>query len=79
MDGESGYTRRGLLRATGGATVAVAVASAAGTAAAQTDFGGWLSGVGNYDREVVDATGPASVTGEVGAHANGRAFGAGSY
>jgi halocyanin-like protein len=77
MDGESGYTRRGLLRATGGATVAVAVASAAGTAAAQTDFGGWLSGVGNYDGTVVDATGQASVTVEVGVQANGGAFGFG--
>jgi halocyanin-like protein len=77
MDGESGYTRRGLLRATGGATVAVAVASAAGTAAAQTDFGGWLSDVGNYDGTVVDATGQASVTVEVGVQANGGAFGFG--
>ncbi|MFT4882116.1 MAG: halocyanin-like protein [Natronomonas sp.] len=75
MDGESGYTRRGLLRATSGATAAVAVASAAGTAAAQTDFDGWLSDVGNYDGTVVDATGQEAVTVEVGVQANDGALG----
>ncbi len=77
MEGESGYTRRGVLRATGGATAAVAVASAAGTAAAQTDFDGWLSDVGNYDGTVVDATGQEAVTVEVGVQANGGALGFG--
>lgn len=77
MDGESAYTRRGVLRAAGGATAAVAVASAAGPAAAQTDFDGWLSDVGNYDGTVVDATGEDEVTVEVGVQANGGAFGFG--
>ncbi|WP_159899370.1 halocyanin domain-containing protein [Salinirussus salinus] len=77
MDGESAYTRRGLLRAAGGATAAVAVASAAGPAAAQTDFDGWLSDVGNYDGTVVDATGQEEATVEVGVEANGGAYGFG--
>jgi len=77
MDRESAYTRRGLLRAAGGATAAVAVASAAGPAAAQTDFDGWLSDVGNYDGTVVDATGQDEVTVDVGVQANGGAFGYG--
>ena len=77
MDGETAFTRRGLLRAAGGATAAVAVASAAGTAAAQTDFDGWLSDVGNYDGTVVDATGQEEVTVDVGVQANGGAFGFG--
>ena len=77
MDGESAYTRRGLLRAAGGATAAVAVASAAGPAAAQTDFDGWLSDVDNYDGTVVDATGQEEATVEVGVEANGGAYGFG--
>ena len=77
MDGESAYTRRGLLGAAGGATAAVAVASAAGPAAAQTDFDGWLSDVDNYDGTVVDATGQDNVTVEVGVQANGGAYGFG--
>ena len=74
MDGETAYTRRGLLKAGVGATAAVAAASAVGTAAAQTDFDGWLSNVGNYDGTVVDATGQDSVTVEVGAQGNGGAY-----
>ncbi|MEF8886240.1 MAG: halocyanin domain-containing protein [Haloarculaceae archaeon] len=77
MDEESAYTRRGLLRAGAGATAAVAIASAAGPAAAQTDFDGWLSNVDNYDGTVVDATGQDEVTVEVGVQANGGAFGFG--
>lgn len=77
MDGESAYTRRGLLRAAGGATAAVAVASAAGPAAAQTEFDGWLSDVDNYDGTVVDATGQEEATVEVGVEANGGAYGFG--
>jgi halocyanin-like protein len=77
MDRENAYTRRGLLRAAGGATAAVAVASAAGPAAAQTDFDGWLSNVGNYDGTVVDATGQDEATVEVGVQANGGAYGFG--
>jgi halocyanin-like protein len=77
MDRENAYTRRGLLRTAGGATAAVALASAAGPAAAQTDFDGWLSNVGNYDGTVVDATGQDEVTVEVGVQANGGAFGFG--
>lgn len=77
MDRENAYTRRGLLRTAGGATAAVALASATGPAAAQTDFGGWLSDVGNYDGTVVDATGQDEVTVEVGVQANGGAFGFG--
>ncbi len=77
MDRESAFTRRGLLRAGAGATAAVAVASAAGTTAAQTDFDGWLSDVGNYDGTVVDATGQDQVTVDVGVQANGGAFGFG--
>lgn len=74
MDRESAYTRRGLLRTAGGATAAVALASAAGPAAAQTDFGGWLSDVGNYDGTVVDATGQEEATVEVGVQGNGGAY-----
>jgi halocyanin-like protein len=74
MDRKSAYTRRGLLRTAGGATAAVAIASAAGPAAAQTDFGGWLSDVSNYDGTVVDATGQEEATVEVGVQGNGGAY-----
>jgi len=74
MDRESAYTRRGVLRAGAGATAAVAVASTAGTAAAQTEFDGWLSDVGNYDGTVVDATGQDQVTAAVGVQGNGGAY-----
>jgi halocyanin-like protein len=65
-------SRRGLLRAATGASVAAAAsAGAAGTAAAQTtqpDWGGYLDGVdGGYQ----DLRGSSEVTVEVGAEGNG--------
>jgi len=68
------YTRRDLLRTGAGATAAVAAVAAGGSAAAQTDFGEWLSDVGNYDGTVADGTGRESVTVAVGAEGNGGAF-----
>jgi halocyanin-like protein len=44
--------------------------AATGTASAQSDYGGWLSDVGNYDGNVVDATGQDTVTIDVGVQAN---------
>lgn len=68
---ESTVTRRGLLRAGGVAVAGTAAASATtGTAAAQSDYDGWLSDVGNYDGAVVDATGQDTVTIEVGVDGN---------
>ncbi|MFB6166019.1 MAG: halocyanin domain-containing protein [Haloarculaceae archaeon] len=80
--GDDHRSRRAFLRtaAAGGAAAAVA-AEATGTAAAQEsggsgggDFGGWLSDVGNYDGDVVDATGESQVTIDVGAQGNGGNF-----
>jgi halocyanin-like protein len=64
-------SRRGLLRAATGASVAAAGAGAAGTAAAQTtqpDWGGYLDGIdGGYQ----DLRGSSEVTVDVGAEGNG--------
>ncbi len=57
-------TRRGLLRAGGGALGTAAVGASATVAAGQ-QFGGWFDGVANYDG-VVDRTGQDSVTVAVG-------------
>jgi halocyanin-like protein len=70
--------RRTVLRA--GATTVAAVGAGvgvAGTATAQSSFGGWMDGVGNYDGSVADRTGQDSVTVQVGTQANGGAFGFG--
>jgi halocyanin-like protein len=64
-------TRRGVLR---GAAAGVTLAGAAGSAAAQVDYGGWLDDVGNYDGTTVDATGQSEVTIGVGTEGNGGNF-----
>jgi halocyanin-like protein len=71
-------SRRTALRTAAGVAVAGAGLGAAAPAAAQgePDFGGWFDDVSNYDG-TVDATGKRSVTIEVGAKANGGAFGFG--
>jgi len=81
--------RREFLRTAGGtaggaAAVSAASGPAAGSAAggegegggdgAKPDFGGWLSDVGNYSGEVVDARGQDEVTIEVGTEGNGGNF-----
>ncbi|MFB6195022.1 MAG: halocyanin domain-containing protein [Haloplanus sp.] len=70
MGSHRSVSRRGFLTAVAGTA---ATAAAAGTAAAQPSFGGWMSGVGNYS-EVTDATGQSEVTVKVGAQGNGGAF-----
>ena len=46
-----------------------------GSTGAEFDFGGWLSDTDNYDGTTVDERGASSVTIDVGASANGGAFG----
>ncbi|MFB6141722.1 MAG: halocyanin domain-containing protein [Halorientalis sp.] len=71
----SGPTRRTLLRGVAGGAAAAAVgAGGTGVAAAQQQFGGWLSDVSNYDGTVADRTGQDEVTVRVGAQGNGGAF-----
>jgi halocyanin-like protein len=70
------YTRRSLLQAGGAA--AVGVAAGVGTAAAQQEtVESYLSDVGNYTGSLTDETGSDQVTVDVGAEANGGAFGFG--
>ncbi|MFB6157493.1 MAG: halocyanin domain-containing protein [Haloferacaceae archaeon] len=65
--------RRQVLRAGATAAAATLGIGAGGTATAQSTFGGWLDGVGNYDG-VVDRTGRSEVTVTVGAQGNGGSF-----
>ncbi|WP_049985909.1 halocyanin domain-containing protein [Halobellus rufus] len=77
---ERTLSRRGALRALGGAAAGGAVLGASATGArAQSsgeDLDSWLGDVSNYDG-VDDQTGSGSVEVEVGAEANGGAFGFG--
>ncbi|WP_435067234.1 halocyanin domain-containing protein [Haloplanus sp. C73] len=70
MGSHRSVSRRGFLTTVAGTA---ATAAAAGTAAAQASFDGWMSDVGNYS-EVTDATGEDEVTVTVGAEGNGGAF-----
>jgi halocyanin-like protein len=74
-------SRRSLLgTAAGAGTAALLGATAAGSAAAQDDFGGWFTddakggAVDNYDGTVADMTGQSAVTIETGAEGNGGSF-----
>lgn len=84
-DATSGIGRRTFLKGTTGAAMVTTLGAAASASAAAQDSGsesgsgdlsGWFDGVSNYDG-VVDETGKSEVTVEVGAQANGGAFGFG--
>jgi len=77
--------RREFVRTAGGAAGGAAALSATGSAAAQEetesgggggppDYGSWFSSTSNFD-ETVDETGNSEVTVQVGAQANGGAYG----
>jgi halocyanin-like protein len=70
-------TRRSVIRTGLVAGAGVAGLGGATTAAAQSDYDGWLSDVSNYDGTTVDRTGQDEVTVRVGTQANGGAFGFG--
>ncbi|WP_115864888.1 halocyanin domain-containing protein [Halorussus litoreus] len=71
---DGAIARRTFLKGTAGlAGVAAVGAGASVPAAAQSPFGGWFDGVGNYDG-VVDRRGESEVTVEVGAQGNGGNF-----
>ncbi len=72
MRNDGGVTRRSVLRGTAGGTAAALSLSAAGSAGAQEspDVESWLSDTGNYDGTVLDMTGQAEVTIDVGASGN---------
>jgi halocyanin-like protein len=67
--------RRSFIRA--GLVAGAGLAGGTATVAAQSEYGGWLSDVGNYDGTTVDRTGQDEVTIRVGTEANGGAFGFG--
>jgi halocyanin-like protein len=68
-------SRRSVVRA--GLVAGAGLAGGATSVAAQSEYGGWLSDVGNYDGTTVDRTGQDEVTIRVGVEANGGAFGFG--
>ncbi|MEF8851883.1 MAG: halocyanin domain-containing protein [Haloarculaceae archaeon] len=61
--------------ADGGSTPDPTATPTAGPGGAEFDFGGWLSDTSNYDGTTADVRGNDSVTIDVGASANGGAFG----